>query len=1095
MRLQAPETSGSPSIFNLQEQALAEALTHPNGVKTPLDKISPVFPFSAAQDVSQVSGTAYTTAQTLVQQVAYTLSDKLFSYSPATFDLDAAAKSWSAASQPNGHGAVTSVNAMETRLGAANVLLGYVFSPDASPEKKAVAKSILASTASLLPMRSALDQLASAYEAASPFVAHVAAVDLDVTSGKIVSDYNAAVTVAQETGVGLVASFSAHEAQHMALFATLAATVLPTVHIYDGVAVSRESTKVTDVLEQSRLQSVFDSILAEQSEVGKKVDQAAKVNGILKSLNAELGTAYSMFEYEGHEEPDAVLVVFGSVESSLATQVAAGLAKTGEKVGVVVVRVYRPFAESYFLEALPKSVKRIAVLGQVNDQTAVNDSTVQSALWTDIVAATSMSGIWQLPPPTLDVKYARETVWSPKQFAWIFDQIVRKNSVSIEIPEEALTSEASTIDSFELLSEGADAKQYIFWDRDDAASTPAAAVVAKLLAEDAAKIIAFSATYDNGPLAGVLQSEIKSSKQSVEASFHVESADVVVVNDIALLSSFDITARTKTNGSILLKSNIKDEDLEKLPAAFKRGVATKSINVVILNIDEDASAAVENALVQLSFLSVAGLDAPLEKLSVSNQDSEAVHAAAASLATALRKVEVPKEWAFAVSETEVAALPTLPSATSFTANDEKNPTEPIFHLKSTQSAAQTLSFKEAYGVQSALRPDLGMRNYVVKVKENKRLTPAYYDRNIFHIEFDLTGTGMEYGIGEALGIHAQNNAASVAEFIEFYGLNAEDIVEVPSREDPEVLEVRTVFQALAQNVDIFGKPPKRFYEALAEYAVDDGERKALLTLASAGGATEFKRRAEVDTCTFADILEEFPSARPEFHDLVKIVSPMKRREYSIASSQQVHPNEVHLLIVVVNWTDPKGRERFGQASRWLSQLSTGSEVTVSVKPSVMKLPQLSTQPLIMAGLGTGLAPFRAFVQYRAWQKAQGIPIGSVLLYMGSRHQREEYLYGEEWEAYQAAGIVTLLGRAFSRDQAEKIYIQDRMRQSLDDIIEAYIKEEGAFYLCGPTWPVPDVTEVLQEAIVEGGRREGKKVDAVKKIDELKDVGRYVLEVY
>jgi len=147
----------------------------------------------------------------------------------------------------------------------------------------------------------------------------------------------------------------------------------------------------------------------------------------------------------------------------------------------------------------------------------------------------------------------------------------------------------------------------------------------------------------------------------------------------------------------------------------------------------------------------------------------------------------------------------------------------------------------------------------------------------------------------------------------------------------------------------------------------------------------------------------------------------------------------------------------------------------------------------MAGLGTGLAPFRAFVQYRAWQKSQGVDIGSVLLYMGSRHQREEYLYGEEWEAYQAAGIVTLLGRAFSRDQPEKIYIQDRMRQSLDDIIEAYIKEGGAFYLCGPTWPVPDVTEVLQEAIVEEGKRRGVKMDGAKKIEELKEGLRYVLE--
>jgi sulfite reductase (NADPH) flavoprotein alpha-component len=225
---------------------------------------------------------------------------------------------------------------------------------------------------------------------------------------------------------------------------------------------------------------------------------------------------------------------------------------------------------------------------------------------------------------------------------------------------------------------------------------------------------------------------------------------------------------------------------------------------------------------------------------------------------------------------------------------------------------------------------------------------------------------------------------------------------------------------------------------------------------------------------------------------------MKRREYSIASSQHVTPTTVSLLIVTVNWVDPKGRDRFGQATRYLDTLTVGTPVTVSVKPSVMKLPPKTTAPIIMAGLGTGLAPFRAFVQERAYQKQQGHEIGEVLLYMGSRHQREEYLFGEEWEAYQDAGIITLLGRAFSRDQPQKIYIQDRMRETLTDIRRSYLEKEGSFYLCGPTWPVPDVTNVLEEAIsVEHKAKNpaAKKVDSRKEIDKLKDDGRYVLEVY
>jgi sulfite reductase (NADPH) flavoprotein alpha-component len=390
---------------------------------------------------------------------------------------------------------------------------------------------------------------------------------------------------------------------------------------------------------------------------------------------------------------------------------------------------------------------------------------------------------------------------------------------------------------------------------------------------------------------------------------------------------------------------------------------------------------------------------------------------------------------------------------------------------------------------------LATKTFTVHVKENRRLTPVTYDRNIFHIEFDLGNTGLKYDIGEALGVHAENDPEDINKFIKFYGLDPDAIVEVPSREDPAVLENRTVYQSLIQNVDIYGRPPKRFYEALSEFATDEKEKKDLQILGGPDGATEFKRRAEVDTITFADVLLEYPSAHPDFHEIVRIVGPLKRREYSIASCQKVTPTTVALMIVAVNWTDPNGRDRFGLATRYLSRLQAGSPITVSVKSSVMKLPPKSTQPLIMAGLGTGLAPFRAFVQHRALEKAQGKEIGSVLLYMGSRHQREEYCYGEEWEAYQEAGVITLLGAAFSRDQPEKIYIQDRMRQSLPEIIQAYIREEGAFYLCGPTWPVPDVTAVLEEAIATEAKLTGKKVDTRKEIEKLKDEERYVLEVY
>ncbi|KAJ6261338.1 hypothetical protein Dda_4007 [Drechslerella dactyloides] len=1062
---------------------------------------SAAFPFGIPHDVAKITGEAYLTSQQLVQQVGYSLSDNLFSYSPETFDLDNAAKEWSEKGQQNAYNRPTAITSLEARTGAASVLLGYVFSSDRDLAKREVPQTVIASTATLLEMQNALEQLSLLYAVSSPFVAHVAAVDYSPFSYSMVSDYTSALQVAQDAGIALVASKSAHDSQHMALFSTLVSSVLPTVHIYDGVKAGRETAKVADVLDQVGIYQTYQSILAEQKTVGKKVDHETKVARILQNLNAELGTSYNLFEYAGHKEPEVVLVVFGSVESSVSSQVAGRLAAAGQKVGVISVRVYRPFSEKHFLAALPESVSRIAVLGQVIDQAAVDDSSVRSCLYSDVLAALTMSDDWSIPQPVVDIKYPREQSWAPSDFAWIFDQVAKRNIASTLAPEYFLAAESSHIAGFEAIDAEA-VTQYVFWDVDDSTSDEAPGSLARLLSSDYNRNVTYSSIYDNFSEAGITYSWIRASRDKVEAHYDVTQADVVVINDPKVLFSYDVAAGVKAGGTLLLRSSLKDEDLEaKLSARLRRTLAYKKAKLYLIDVPQDAELSPEKEaiLLQLAFMRLSYEGALIhgisEKLASIDQglDPQAIQDLASSVDSYLRQVEYPESW----TEAEVTEPP-LPSSfdpNSFAVNGAKKEETPKYLLQKSIHTAIALSFREAFELQTALRPDLPVTNYIVRVQENKRLTPLSYDRSIFHTEFDLTGTDMRYDIGEALGIHAHNDTDEVLQFIKFYGLNADDVVEVPSRDDPDQLEMRTIFQALTQNIDIFGRPPKKFYEALAEFATDDAEKKELLTLGSAEGATEFKRRAEVDTVTYADILLEFKSAHPDVHELAKIVLPMKRREYSIASSQQVHPNSVHLLIVVVKWVDPKGRDRFGQATRYLSGLQVGAQVTVSVKPSVMKLPKLSTQPLIMAGLGTGLAPFRAFVQYRAWQKEQGIPIGSVLLYMGSRHQREEYLYGEEWEAYEAAGVVTFVGKAFSRDQPQKIYIQDRMRESLDLIVRAYVDEEGSFYLCGPTWPVPDVQEVLMEALAADAARRGVKVDTRKRIEELKDEGRYVLEVY
>lgn len=1041
--------------------------------------------------LSALDGPTYVTAQTLIQQVAYVLSDKIFSYSPDSFDLDSAFREWTAGREFNVSGEAPVVKTMETRQGAGNIALGYLFSPDFNLKKRHVPQSIVASSATLPYMRPALEQLSLLYSVASPVVAHVAAVDYVADRG-LVTDYASALSLSEELGLGLISSASVHEAQHMALFATLLSSVLPSVHTFDGVRVGREATRVIDVLNKNSLAHAYESVRKTLDDSrSRHLDVQGKALEILQSLNGELGTEYGFFEYHGHAEPTSVLVVFGTVEASLAAQIARSLAKDGVRIGVVNVRVYRPFVEEEFLRILPHSTKTIGILGQVADDQAVQEEGIHSALYEDILATLTFASNRAETPTTVEIKYSRSQSWSPVNMAAVFQRIFEKpllpvgNANSKSVPLQLIDPET--------------VQQYVFWDVDNSASDEATSVLAQGLAGDSASNVSISKTYDNLVQGGVVRVDIRKSSKILDIPYSIITADVAYIGDINLLGEIDVLASVKDGGSVIVNApGIKDDELEKkLPAVFRKEIAQRGLAFYIVDPSAVNDASLEPLVLQAAFLRVAlpsqeGLVS--KKLSSVNGKDEALDLVIKDLQNILRRVEIPEAWKTPEDETGASHLSKDISPTSFVPFDKKE-AEPPSLLKNWQVAAKGLAFKEAYGTRTALRPDLATKTFAVHVKENRRLTPATYDRNIFHIEFDLGDSGLTYEIGEALGIHAENNHEDVVAFIEFYGLNPDAIVEIPSREDPAVLENRTVYQALVQNIDIFGRPPKRFYEALAEFATDEKEKKVLLALASPEGAAEFKRRAEVDTVTYADILLEFPSAHPDFDDIIRIVSPLKRREYSIASCQKVNPTTVALMIVAVNWTDPRGRDRFGLATRYLSSLRPGTPITVSVKSSVMKLPPKSTQPIIMAGLGTGLAPFRAFVQHRALEKAQGKEIGSVLLYMGSRHQREEYCYGEEWEAYQEAGVITLLGRAFSRDQPQKIYIQDRMRQTLPEIMQAYIREEGAFYLCGPTWPVPDVTAVLEEAIATEGKRLGKKVDTRREIEKLKDEERYVLEVY
>ena len=1089
MRFQPDESNGPAPERDLRQ-----------GPETPYkipEEVSSSLPFGQPISLSQIGGPTYVTAQTLVQQVAFSLSDRLWTYSPPTFDLDVAVKQWHSANESNAYGYRPAVEALQVRSGAASIALGYVFSNDFDLEKRNVPQSIVGSSSALQYLRSALDQLSLLYAVASPFVAHIAAVDYQAGPVPgLVTDYVSALNLADEVGLGLVLSCSPYESQHMSLFATLLAVRLPTVHMYDGVKAGRDTTQVVDALDLKGLQKNYDTILtAGNVHKSTRDTNDTKALDLLKAFNDELGTDYGLFEYRGPASPDSVVVVLGTVEASLGSQIVEALAVAGKNIGIIIVRVYRPFVEAEFLRVLPKSARVVGALGQVVDRHSVADPAVQSTLYGDILTALNFTSEWSPPPTVVDIKYPREQVWRPVALISALQYITTKPLLDSPNQSNILGLGAGGLE---------DVQQFTFWNTDESPLASAPIALSQVLSRESATNVTFSNKRDNLMQGGLQRTDIRKSRRSLDASFSVSNADTVFVGDVGILKSVDILSSLKTGGNVLLSMpGVKVDEVEKkLPEAFRKGLKDIHARLYILDVTAiagvDGNSSLEISSAQLAFLRVAMPKvekSAVPKLGAICGDEDVVERISDNLESGLREIEIPEDWASPEKETEVIQLPNDIHPTSFAAFDRLDH-EPLTLLRDWTAIARGLAFKEAYQAKTSLRPDLNVKTWTVTLKEHRRLTPLTYDRNIMNLEFDLGDSGMEYNIGDSLGIHPRNDEVEVQSFMRAYGLDPSVVVEMQCRDSHSVVRSSTVYQALVDQLDIFGRPSRQFYESLAAFASDRAEQKALLALGGSEGAVEFKRRAEVDTITFADVLEEFPTAHPPFKELVRLIPPLKRREYSIASCQKATPTSVSLMIVTVLWLDPRGRDRFGLATRYLNALKPGDSVTVSLKPSVMKLPPKPTDPIIMAGLGTGLAPFRAFVQHRAWEKARGVEIGPVLLYMGSRHQREEYCYGEEWEAYRDAGVVTLLSCAFSRDQPRKIYIQDRMRQTAADLEQAYLVRSGAFYLCGPTWPVPDVTNVLEEVIRKKGEKDGaKKVNTRRKIEELKDEGRYVLEVY
>jgi len=226
---------------------------------------------------------------------------------------------------------------------------------------------------------------------------------------------------------------------------------------------------------------------------------------------------------------------------------------------------------------------------------------------------------------------------------------------------------------------------------------------------------------------------------------------------------------------------------------------------------------------------------------------------------------------------------------------------------------------------------------------------------------------------------------------------------------------------------------------------------------------------------------------PEF---VALLRPLQHRAYSISSSQKAHPNQVHLTIASVRYHSA-GRARNGVCSTYLAErVKRGEKPAIFISPNkAFRVPSNNDAPLIMIGPGTGIAPFRAFLEEREALNAKG----KNWLFFGDQHQEHDYIYQDELNTWQESGLLTRLDLAFSRDQAEKIYVQTRMLEQGAELF-AWLEEGAYFYVCGDASRMAkDVDKALYQVITQFGGMSAER--AADYVDQLKKEKRYLRDVY
>ena len=364
--------------------------------------------------------------------------------------------------------------------------------------------------------------------------------------------------------------------------------------------------------------------------------------------------------------------------------------------------------------------------------------------------------------------------------------------------------------------------------------------------------------------------------------------------------------------------------------------------------------------------------------------------------------------------------------------------------------------------------------YSATLSVSQKITANDANKDVRHIEIDLADSGIHYAAGDALGVWFSNDEALVAEVLGLAGLSGDETVSLANGQSLSIKEALTFHDELTQNTPQFIKG----YAELSQNA-------ALLQLIQDTTALQ----AAVDCTPIAGILHDYPHAisAEQLHGLLRPLTP---RMYSIASAQAEVETEVHLTVGRVAY-EHHGQAYTGGASGFLSdRVEEGGEIKVFVEPNKnFRLPENGDTPIIMIGAGTGVAPFRAFIQ----QRDNNGDAGLNWLVFGNQKFTDDFLYQAEWLQYRKNGLLNKVSTAWSRQGKEKVYVQHKLRENAADVWQ-WLQNGAHVYVCGDALRMAkDVEQALLDIIAAHGNMSLN--DADEYLSELRENKRYQRDVY